>query len=131
MRNLYRLIGVLLFSLPAWAGCCGHGPSDSKLVAILAAMLIAVLGIGPLIGASVGELMMAGRGQRFTFKRLLWSIACGVVVTGASGFLLSALGGPLGLMAPILGGFFSLYKTSEMARRSTPAEADGIGFSQA
>jgi len=131
MRCLYRLIGVFLLSLPAWAGCCGHGPSDSKLVAILAGMLIAFLGIGPLLGAGLGEVLLLCNGQRFSFKRLLWSTACGAVITGCCGFLLAALVGPLGLVAPVLGGIASLYKTSELAQRIAVAEADDIGFSQA
>ena len=131
MHNLYRLTGVFLLSLPAWAGCCGHGPSDSNLVAILAAMLFAFLGIGPLIGAGIGELMLVGGGQRFGLKRFLWSSTWGVLATAGCAFLLAALAGSLALVAPLLGGLISLYKTSELGRHVVATEADDIGFSQA
>jgi len=130
MRACYGLLWLALAVAPAWAGCCGHGPSDSSLAALLTTLLALFLLVGPTLGAVIGEIALLAKGHRFHFSRVLRSIGVGVLVSVVIGFLLMA-GGAIVLVTPAFGALASLYTCLQKGRAPLAwDDAPEIGISK-
>jgi hypothetical protein len=130
MRAVYRLMWLLLPSAPAWAGCCGHGPSDTSLLGILVGALTIFLVSGPLLGAVLSELLLVSSGHRFRLSRVAWSILYGTLLCAALAFLLGSTLGAIGLASPLAGLLAALHKSAKLANASQASQSGPeIGFS--
>lgn len=130
MRAFYRLMWVILPSTPVWAGCCGHGPSDTRLLGILAGALIVFLVSGPLLGSVLSEVLLVSSGHRFRLSRVAWSVLYGTLICAALAFLLGSTLGAIALASPVVGLLASLHRSARLAHAFQPLQSGTeIGFS--